>query len=288
MKRLAALLLFSTALEVTSFVLAPSAAAQGFGERKWPDLIPLDGKMKRGGLYFAPGITYALANAKDREEEVFRAGDTSYTAIYDPNGRIGLYLEAGWFHATRDPIILDYWDFGIAYKQLKGTEEFTGILQRGDSIATIAGSGAFRDQYLTVHVNANKFFQTGRYQFVQLSLGANGDFDIGSRRAHTGDPFLNQHEFPPSILAQAHVKLGYGFKMTQRLFVIPAIETPVFSVLPEDQGFGQLQWFSSPYRPLILSIRFLFLRYPNGFDCVPVKNNEFERHKVVNPQYERP
>lgn len=286
MKRLS-----STSLGLTlilSLIGLADISAQGFAKRKWPDLIPLDGKMKRGGLYFAPGITYALANAKDREEEVFRAGDTSYTAIYDPNGRIGLYLEAGWFHATRDPVILDYWDFGIAYKQLKGTEDFTGILQRGDSIATIAGSGAFRDQYLTVHVNANKFFQAGRYQFVQLSLGANGDLDIGSRRAHTGDPFLNQHEFPPSIIAQAHVKLGYGFKMTQRLFVIPAIETPVFSVLPEDQGFGQLQWFSSPYRPLILSIRFLFLRYPNGFDCVPVKNNEFERYKVVNPQYERP
>ncbi|MBP6574738.1 MAG: hypothetical protein KA230_09830 [Flavobacteriales bacterium] len=264
--------------------------AQGFGERKWPDLIPLDGKIKRGGFYFAPGVTYALARGKDREEEVYRAADTSYTAIYDPNGRIGLYLEAGWFHATRDPVILDYWDFGLAYKQLKGTEDFTGILQRGDSVATIAGSGAFRDQYLTVHFNANKFFQTGRYQFVQLSLGLNGDLDIGSSRAHTGDPILNQHEFPPGIIAQAHLKLGYGFKMTHRLFVIPAVETPVFSVLPEDQGFGQLQWFSSPYRPLILSIRFLFLRYPNGIACPPVRisDEDKRKHKVYKEQYTRP
>jgi len=34
-------------------------------------------------------------------------------------------------------------------------------------------------------------------------------------------------------------------------------------------------------------VRFLFLRYPKGFDCVPVKHNRFEKSKVVNPSYER-
>ena len=77
--------------------------AQGFGQRKWPDLIPLDGKMKRGGLYFGPGITYALARAKDREVEVFRAGDTSYTAIYDPNGSVDKILK--YFLLLRPPVI---------------------------------------------------------------------------------------------------------------------------------------------------------------------------------------
>ena len=63
--------------------------------------------------------------------------------------------------------------------------------------------------------------------------------------------------------------------------VIPAIETPVFSVVPEDDGrFGALPWFSSEYRPLILSVRFLFLRYPKGFACPPaIKHNEFEGGK---------
>ena len=72
------------------------------------------------------------------------------------------------------------------------------------------------------------------------------------------------------------------------MILIPAIETPVFSVLPGDEGrFGALQWFSSDYRPLILSVRFLFLRARKGWECPPVKNNEFERHKVVNPEYKR-
>lgn len=264
-------------------------AQRGLMDRKRPEIIPTDGKMRRGGLYVAPGITYTLTRFKDEEETVFDSGDSSYTATYDPGGRIGLYLEAGWFHASRDPWIVDYWDFGLAYKQLKGTENSTGLLVRGDSSAALAGAGSFNAQYLTAHVNANKFIQTGDYQFVQLSLGANADYSIGSAHDHTGDPVIDQHVFPPDLIAQVHVKAGYGFKVSRRLLLIPAIETPVFSVVPEDQGLGQLQWFSSLYRPLIFSVRFLFLRYPRGFDCPPpIRHNEFEKHKEYKPDSYHP
>ncbi|HMC97115.1 MAG TPA: hypothetical protein VKG92_05665, partial [Flavobacteriales bacterium] len=65
---------------------------------------------------------------------------------------------------------------------------------------------------------------------------------------------------------------------TGRMFMIPALETPVFSIVPEDQGLGQLQWFSSAYRPIILSVRFMFLRARNGFDCPPpIKHNQYEK-----------
>lgn len=270
------------------FLLPLQALAQrGLMERKRPEIIPTDGKMRRGGFYFAPGITYTLPRFKDEEETVFDNGDSSYTATYDPNGRIGLYLEAGWFHASYDPYIIDYWDFGLAYKQLKGSESFTGVFTRSDTSVALLGDGGFSERYLTAHVNANKFIQTGDYQFLQLSLGANADYSIGSSREHTGDPLLNDHDFPPDLIAQLHFKLGYGFKVSKRLLVIPALETPVFSVLPEDRGFGQLQWFSSLYRPVIFSVRFLFLRYPKGFDCPPaIKHNalERERHKVYKQE----
>lgn len=272
-----------------ALLIAGSLCAQGIYGRKKPEIFPTDGKMRRGGFYFAPGITYALPRFKDKEETVFSNADTTYTALFDPNGKIGLYLEAGWFISTKDPIILDYWDFGLAYKQLKGTEDFTGTLARGDSIGYLAGDGAFNDRHLTLHANANKLFQTRDYQFIQLSLGANVDWRFSTAHDYTADfTALNRWAFPPDLIGQVHVKLGYGFKLTQQLMIIPAIETPVFSIAPEDDGnFGKMQWFSSTYRPLILSVRFLFLRYPKGFDCVPVKQNRFEKSKVVNPSYER-
>lgn len=252
-----------------AMLLAWPSFGQGLMSRKRPEIIPLDGKARRGGFYVSPGITYTLPRFKNEEEEVFRDGDTSYTALYDPNGRLGLYLEAGWFYATRDPVVLDYWDIGLAYKNLRGSEAYESTLVRADSTALFSGEGAFAERFITLHANANKFIQLADYHFIQLSLGVNADYRLGSSYEHTGDPVLNEHSFPPDLIGQAHFKLGYGFKATGNLLIIPAIETPIFSVVPEDQGFGQLQWFSSRYRPLILSVRFMFLRARPGFDCPP-------------------
>ncbi len=262
--------------------------AQGRYGRKRPDIIPLDGQARRIGWYVAPGVTYTLSRFKDREEEVFRAGDTSLVATYNPDGRPGVYLEAGLAWLTRDPVIVDYLDLGIAYKNLRGVESFTGRYTRADSSMDLAGTGAFAERMITLHFNANRFIHTRPYQFVQLSLGANADYRLGSSYEYTGAPSFTGWSFPPAWWAQLHFKVGYGFKLTGQMILIPAIETPVFSVLPGDEGrFGALQWFSSDYRPLILSVRFLFLRARKGWECPPVKNNEFERHKVVNPEYKR-
>ena len=249
--------------------LVASTQAQRLMQRKRPDIIPLEGSAKRIGWFVEPGITYTLPRFKDQEEEVLRNADTVYTATYDPSGKVGLYLGAGLTWFTRDPVILDYFDVGLAYKNLRGKEALAGNLIRGDSISTTTGEGSFAEEFVTLSANANKFIQTGNYQFVQLSLGANADYRFGSSSEHTGDPVLNDHAIPPDLIAQLHFKLGYGFKLRSKLIMIPAIETPIFSVVPEDQDFGKLQWFSSEYRPLILSVRFLFLRARNGFDCPP-------------------
>lgn len=262
--------------------LLPGAlSAQRLFERKRPDIIPLDGKMRRTGFYFAPGVTYTLTRFNNEEETFGSEPDTVYNALYDPEGRFGLYLEAGWFLATRDPVILDYWDVGLAYKQLRGGEAGSGTLLVADTLGEWTSENAFNDQHLTLHVNANKFIQTTDRSFVQLSLGANADWRFGTGREQEGLQVPTRQDFPPELIGQFHVKVGYGFKATERLLVIPAIETPVFSVAPEDDGrFGALPWFSSEYRPLILSVRFLFLRYPKGFACPPaIKHNEFEGGK---------
>lgn len=244
--------------------------SQGLMERKRPEIIPLNGQAKRIGFYVAPGVTYTLPRFKDEEEQVFQRGDTSYTTTYDPNGRLGPYLEVGVSWYTRDPVIVDYLDMGLAYKNLRGAENYTGRYVQTDSTADMVAEGEFAERLLTLHFNANKFIPTWRYQFLQLSLGVNADYRLGSDHSHTGDSLLNAHSFPPDLWGQVHFKLGYGFKVTGKLLIIPAIETPVFSIVPEDDGrFGALQWFSSDYRPLVFSVRFLVLRPRKGFDCPP-------------------
>lgn len=265
-----------------------SFAQRGLMERKRPEIIPTDGKMRRGGFYVAPGITYPLAF--DHEVH-YGPIDATGDIYFEPAGAVGLYLEAGWFHASRDPWIIDYSDFGLAFKQLKGTERSRGTMTAwGDTTAIWSdGAAQFNDRYLTAHVNANKFIQTHDHQFVQFSLGVNADHRIGRSTEVSGIPFTYDQDLPPDLIAQLHFKLGYGFKVSRRLLIIPAFETPVFSVVPGDQGFGQSQWFSSRYRPLIFSVRFLFLRYPRGFDCPPpIRHNEFEKHKEYKPDSYHP
>lgn len=269
------------------FLLLPFALrAQGLMDRKHPDIFPLDGKMKRSGFFIGPGITWTLAPFNDREDEQRLGTDTLVRSTFHGKGALGLYLEAGWWVATRDPVIIDYWDVGLAYKQLKGSEGSQGSIARGDSVGLWEGTGTFNDQHLTFAANANKLFHTRDYQFVQLSLGVNVDWRFSGSRDFAGWAAPGSQDFPPEFIGQLHAKVGYGWKLTQSLMIIPAIETPFFSVEPQDQGLGRLQWFSTTYRPLILSVRFLFLRHPNGWACPPVKNNEFEKHKVVNPNYD--
>ena len=271
-------------LIVLLFVSGLSAMGQSLYDRKRKDIIPLEGQAKRIGWFVAPGLTYTLPRFKNEEEEVFRSADTVYTTTYDPYGRLGIYLEGGLTWYTRDPVVLDYFDVGLAYKNLRGSESYTGLYQRGGSAAELTGEGTFAERMLTFNANANKFIPTFDYQFVQLSLGANVDYRLGSDYEHTGDSLLNGHTFPPDLWAQVHFKLGYGFKLTGNLILIPAIETPVFSMVPQDEGLGQVQWFSSRYRPLIFSVRFLFLRAREGFDCPPpIKHNGFEKSRTVKP-----
>jgi len=271
-------------LIVLLFVSGLSAMGQSLYDRKRKDIIPLEGQAKRIGWFVAPGLTYTLPRFKNEEEEVFRSADTVYTTTYDPDGRLGIYLEGGLTWYTRDPVVLDYFDVGLAYKNLRGSESYAGNLMRGDSVSTMTGESTFAERMLTFNANANKFIPTFDYQFVQLSLGANVDYRLGSDYEHTGDSLLNGHTFPPDLWAQVHFKLGYGFKLTGNLILIPAIETPVFSMVPQDEGLGQVQWFSSRYRPLIFSVRFLFLRAREGFDCPPpIKHNGFEKSRTVKP-----
>jgi hypothetical protein len=266
-------------IPIAFFLTLDACLGQRLMDRKRPEIIPLEGKVRRGGFYIGPGFTYTLP--RDRgERELFNSADTSYMADHNPEGRFGLYLEAGWFHATRDPVLLDYWDVGLAYKNLRGYEEYTGLYTVAENGIPMAGEGKFAERYLSLHVNANKFIQVRDYQFIQVSLGANADYRLGADHEHTGDPLLNGHTFPPDLVGQLHFKLGYGFKLTGRLLMIPTVETPVFSLAPDDDGnWGALQWFSSTYRPLIFTLRLMWLRPPKGFDCPPVIRQPGEKKR---------
>jgi hypothetical protein len=274
------LLLFSLCLVTTS------STGQRIFERKLPPIVPPNGKMRPSGFYAAPGITYALAPFGERDRSVSFGDSAQYNATYNAAGRIGPYVEAGWFFTTGDPVVLDLWDVGLAYKQLGGRESFTGAYVRNDSVSRLIGDGQFTTRMATAHVNANKFLQTSDRQFVLLALGANVDYRFSETLAHDPEPHGDALRTPDGLRAQLHAKVGYGFKVGQRALLIPTLETPISTAYPWDMEFGRLQWASTLYRPIIFSVRVLFLRYPKGFACTPVRmsNDDKQKHKAYKQE----
>jgi hypothetical protein len=208
---------------------------------------------------------------KNTPETLYQGNDTTYNVTFDPAGKIGLYLEAGRYHIFKYGYLFAYMDYSLAFKKFKGTEKFTGeYLQEGSTtpFASTEGNGAFKHSYLTGNINLNNVVQLNDYEFWQNSLGLNIDYRIGGASSYSGNTAFQNPNDPAKFMMQLHYRLGYGFKWTDRLFVIPMIETPILSVFSWDNGKSSYEMFSSRYRPLIFTIRFAWLR-KSSWDCPP-------------------
>lgn len=258
-------------------LLGQEATAQKIFQRKRPEIIPLDGSVKLNGFFVGPGVTYTLTRFSPQDKEMFQVADTTYNATFEPEGRFGLYLEAGWYKVFRYSKIVDYMDIGLAFKQLRGAEQFNGLLTYadGDSLLPLAGGGDFHDDFLSLNVNFNNTLQLGDRTFLQNSLGLNGDYRISSSWGYAGDFGLNNNNIPGDLRIQAHYRIGFGWKMTRSIIMIPTLETPVLDIVEWADGRSDFTFFNSRYRPIIFSVRFLFLRTGRkGFDCPPVKTTQ--------------
>jgi len=273
-------------------MLSQGLNAQKIFERKRPDIFPLNGRYKLSGFHFAPGVTYMLTRFSNSEEQVFSNNDTTYNATFEPSGGIGLYAEAGWFQVFKYSSIVRYADVSIAYKQLKGSESFNGALTGSEQdtlLAELNGSGAFDERFLTFNMNFNNVLQLGDKTFLQNSLGANVDYRFSSTNTYSPEFGLNQQEIPGTVRAQIHYKIGFGWKLSQSIIRVPSLETPILSVHQWDDGRSDVKYFSSRYRPIIFSLRFILLRPSNkGFDCVPVKQVKKPKRKEYKPDSYHP
>jgi hypothetical protein len=223
------------------------------------DVFPLDRIYRLGGFTVAPGITYTFPAKAFSEQTTIR--DTTYSLSTDPKGRMGWYLELGWFHSFANPSIFHYMDFGLSYKQFKGEESV--LLTRtvaGSPVAAFSEKRDFSDQFLSGHYNLTHHRHFSRYGFVNNSIGANVDYAFSTNRSGVLAHPAKETVFPEQLTAQLHYKLGIGWKASEQLLVVPSIETPILTVHSFDNFKSTLPYFHNRYRPIIISIRFLFIR----------------------------
>lgn len=274
-------------LAITFGLLAQGLSAQKIFNKKRPEIFPLNGRYKLSGFHFAPGATYTLTRFSNSEEQVFSRGDSTFNATFSPSGGVGIYVEGGWFQIFKYSSIIRYADVSLGYKQIKGAESYTGVLTRvGENPfqQVFEGDGSFDESFITLSLNLNNVLQLGDRTFLQNTIGANVDYRISSTRSYSAEFGLNQQEIPGTVRAQVHYKIGFGWKVSHRVIMIPSLETPILNVYEWDDGRSEIKYFSSRYRPIIFSLRFMLLRQPKGADCVPVKKEKKSKKSKVYRQ----
>ena len=231
--------------------------------------------VKPTGYFFSPGATYMMApfwRKKDLGD--IDTEDAVLQSNVRPFGSPGIFAEVGRYHILDRWIYFEYLDYSIAYKSLRGieTHEIT-TLQKPDLTdqGTARSVGRFGDHFVSGNVNLNHVFSfTGSYM-MQNSIGANVDYAIIANRT-PGSASQAAQSLPPTLQAGIHYKFGLGMKISSKLLVIPAVETPILNILKFESGRSSLQYFHSRYRPIIFSIRFMMFREQGLEACPPVFN----------------
>jgi len=254
------------ALLFLCFTVGSFAQGGGLYSRKHLPLVDFGGRYKMSGWLIEPGATWDMTRFRNPEEQY-----NDQTIKVNPGGKIGAYLGIGRYNFFYEGgRFINYLDYSVAYKMLRGKEEITGA---------ISAEGKYSHNFLLGNFNINNIWQLSDRTFIQNSVGANIDWRFITRQEHTGP---NADLNPSKIVANIHYKFGFGFKINKRLFVIPTLETPILNVYNFEKFKSTWGIFNSRYRPLILSVRFAWLRPVGKADCPPVYANPDDKDAQEN------
>lgn len=247
--------------------------------RKKKRLFRYDGNLKNSGWHFAPGLTYTFEEFL-QEDPVFTMGQDSALFVQNEQaGVLGLAAEFGYFHLLRYGLVFHYLDYGVSYKQYKGRETYTAELRdmlTDEVFSSTSGEGIFREQVVAFNFNLNNILQLQDYSFLTNSIGFHVDYRFRSNSTWSPVNTIVPQQRPAYLRGGLHYKLGYGYKIYDHLLMQFMLETPILSVYPWDGGHSSLAWFSSRYRPVIFTVRFMIVRRPRGADCPPVYKSPFD------------
>jgi hypothetical protein len=221
------------------------------------------------GWYVAPGVTLTPkfnALPYTPTDSISKDG-INYNALdLTQKSQLGLYLEVGRYKLLSSKLLrVSYIDYGLAYKQLKGTQTYNLDRQVGLLRDTTSHEQNFSMHNIVAHFNANHVIGINKNIFFQNTLGLNVDYAI-SRKITTTDAtgFFDSYQTDPSkLMAQLHYKFGIGFRVSERFYLIPSVETPILNIWKFEGARGTLGFFNSRYRPIIISLRIAWLTKPS-------------------------
>lgn len=221
------------------------------------DVFPLNREFKKGGLYIAPQGTYSFGSESEGSYSVV---DTNYAYEVSGNGKFAYGIEAGWFHSFKNPRLIHFLEAGLAYRVFKGEADHQGLLSTPLSERPFQSDNSFNNQYLVGTFRATNAKQLGKRSFLSTSLGVNFNYLLSEDYRRSAPYPLEDEKFHDASSLQLHLEMGVGFRVSRQLIAMPTIETPLLTAYPTDQLNPAFPFFSTKYQPVIIGIKFFFLR----------------------------
>ncbi|MFN8776177.1 MAG: hypothetical protein ACK5XV_05350 [Flavobacteriales bacterium] len=245
----------------------PSSGQSGRQFRK----LHYESDFQSRGWFFAPGMTWMMPSATDRQNtrisNLEQANDTLYSGSFSAGGRPGLYLGIGRHKFVDGYYFINHIDFGGHFKMLRGIEEFSGLVKADSMLAETQNAGRFSESFAGLFFRVSNIAQLGSTTWIHNSFGLNAEYRVISRRSYDGLSTGMAHSFPEAFQGQLHYRIGLGWKADPGLYFLLSAETPILNLYPFYDGKSTLPYFSTRYRPVILTLNVMFLDRTKSKPC---------------------
>jgi hypothetical protein len=210
-----------------------------------------------------------MPNLKNPEERLWASNDSVFDVNYNASGKIGVGFEFGRFHVIKKSRLISHVELLMGLKVFRGVERFTAVLDEPDrpEVYQLQGDGTFNHAYATMSFVATNSKQLGRDLFLENSLGINGDYQVGGNQRYNRAGLPIELNDLSRFVFQAHYRLGFGFKISRQLLIVPTLETPIVTFYEYDDLKSTLHVFNSRYRPFIFRVRIFMMDKKAGRKC---------------------
>lgn len=213
------------------------------------------------GWYFGMGLSFMAPYLKVTDTQSADSLSNNYRQDYTakPTGKLGFCAEIGKFKMNPKKRI-NYVDYGLMYKWLRGGEKFTQErFVNGSSVSSQTTKASFSDHVISAHLNLGYRYNRDEKTFFVNGLGLNADYFFATSRKDGLSLPNSSTNFVGPFNAEIHYFFGVGIKTNSRVVVFPTIETPIFGIYPFNHIKATHDHFNTRSRPILLKVKFLIL-----------------------------
>jgi hypothetical protein len=251
-------------------------------DKVWDPLFPVeDVNFRLSGWYVGAGGTYSIPYPNNDNNSYDFDDNSKIDANFSAFGKPGFLVEGGRYNMLYSNFV-PYIDYGIAFKMLGGGQDYTGYKTSNDgsdTVSTESYSASYNNYYVSAQFNANNAIRISEYGFIQNTFGLN--FDYAFLESSKGDAplFPDTKTSVDEFSFQFHYKIGYGFRLDKKHFLMIALETPLLNIYPWDNGKSTIAFLNSRYRPILLSVRLMFLRNTTRPNCFKPSETKMDKKR---------